>query len=221
MTGSEKPAKRGSLSAERIVSCAMALADQSGVDALSMRKLAAELGATAMSLYNHIDGKEALLDAMLDRVVSEIQSPDIGAPWRPMMERRARSMRDALLRHRWAAPLLMSRIVLGEAIMRDSEATLGCLVTAGFTYAQADWARNAIDSHVYGYTALELTFPVAPEDYQATAAQYLPLIDKQTYPFSHEASRLVAEGIYDGLTQFDFGLTLILDGVERWRTGAG
>lgn len=214
-------AKRPGLSVDRIVASAVALADQDGVDGLSMRKLATHLRVTAMSLYNHIDGKDALLDAMVDHVVGEIQSPDIGAPWRPMMERRARSMRAALLRHRWAAPLLMSRIVMGDAILRDSEATLGCLITAGLSYAQADWARTAIDSHVYGYTAIELTFPVAPDAYQATAAQYLPQFDKQSFPFSHEAARQVAEGDYDGITQFDFGLSLILDGLDKWIAQTG
>ena len=100
--------------------------------------------------------------------------------------------------------------------MHDINATVGCLVTAGFSYAQADWARNAIDSHVYGYTMQELNIPVEPDEYRAAAAQYLPMISNTDYPFMHEAAVQIIEGKYDGLTQFSFGLELVLDGLKRW-----
>ncbi len=216
MSQAEKPRKRRLLTAEVIVSKALELADEEGFDTLSMRKLAGSLGATAMSLYNHVAGKDELLDLMLERVVAEIESPVVGCHWEEMMRRRAHSMRQTLLRHRWASTLLISKIAIGEAIMRDIDATVGCLVRAGFTYAQADWARNAIDSHVYGYTMQELNFPVEPEEFKAAAAQYLPMISKTDYPFMHEAAVQIIEGKYDGITQFSFGLELILDGLKRW-----
>jgi len=216
MSQAEKPKNHRSLTAEKVVRKAIKLADAQGFEALSMRKLASALGVTAMSLYNHIAGKDDLLDLMLNQVVAEFESPAIGGEWEEMMRRRAHSMRSTLLCHRWAATLLISRITLGEEIMRDIDATIGCLVTAGFTYAQADWARNAIDSHVYGYTMQELNFPVAPEEYKAAATRYLPMISKTDYPFMHEAAVQIADGKYNGMTQFDFGLALILEGLKRW-----
>jgi len=216
MTQAEKPKKPRSLTTEKVVSKAIELADEKGFEALSMRKLAGTLGVSAMSLYNHVAGKDDLLDLMLNRVVSEFESPLVNGEWVEMMRRRAQSIRRALLRHRWASTLLISKIAIGEEIMRDINATVGCLVTAGFTYAQADWARNAIDSHVYGYTMQELNFPVAPDEYKAAAAQYLPMISKTDYPFMHEATLQIIDGNYDGITQFEFGLELILDGLKRW-----
>ncbi|MCF6322377.1 MAG: TetR/AcrR family transcriptional regulator C-terminal domain-containing protein [Rhizobiaceae bacterium] len=214
MSQAEKPKKHRSLNADKIVSRAMELADGDGFEALSMRKLASSLGVTAMSLYNHVAGKDDLLHLMLNRVVAEFESPVVGGEWQEMMRRRAHSMRRALLRHRWASTLLISEITIGEEIMCDINATVGCLVRAGFTYAQADWARNAIDSHVYGYTMQELNFPVEPEEYKAAAAQYLPMIPKTDYPFMHEATVQIIEGKYDGMTQFYFGLELILNGLK-------
>ncbi len=208
--------KTRSLSTQKVVSKAIKLADKDGIDTLSMRRLAAALGVTAMSLYNHVESKDELIDLMLDEVVAGFDSPKIGGDWEVEMRRRAHSMRRALLRHRWACGLLMSRIVIGEAILRDINATVGCLVSAGFSYAQADWARNALDCHVYGYTIQELNYPVDPGEYKAAAAQYLPMISKTDYPFMHEAAVQIIDNKYDGVTQFYFGLGLILDGLKRW-----
>lgn len=216
MSQPEKPKKRRVLTAADIVSTALKMADEEGFDALSMRKLAGLLNVTAMSLYNHVNGKDDLLDLMLDRVVAEIESPTIGGDWAEMMRRRAYSMRQALLRHRWASTHLISKITMGEQVLSDIDATVGCLVGAGFTYAQADWARNAIDSHVYGYTMQELNIPVEPDEYRAAAAQYLPMISKTDYPFMYEAAAQIIAGKYDGMTRFSFGLELVLDGLKRW-----
>lgn len=213
-SGNQKP--RRVLTAEQIVSKALELADREGIDSLSMRKLAGSLGVTAMSIYNHVAGKDALLDLMLNRVAAEIESPIIGAEWEAMLRRRAHSMRQALLRHRWAPTLLISKITVGDEILRDVNATIGCLVTAGFTYAQSDWARNAIDSHVYGYTMQELNMPVEPEEYREAAAQFLPLIPETEYPFVFGATMQIIDRKYDGKTQFGFGLEVILDGLKRW-----
>lgn len=210
------PKKRRLLTAQGIVGKAIELADEGGFDALSMRKLAGSLDVTAMSLYNHVAGKDELLDLMLNQVVAEIESPTIGGAWDEMMRRRANSMRQALLRHRWASTHLISKITMGAQVLRDIDATVGCLVTAGFTYAQADWARNAIDSHVYGYTMQELNIPVQPDEYRAAAARYLPNISKTEYPFMHGAAVAIAEGAYDGVNEFGFGLELVLDGLKRW-----
>jgi len=153
---------------------------------------------------------------MLEVVVVEIVAPDIDKPWRDMMRRRAISMRKVLLSHPWAARILVSRISLGDAAVRDIDVTTGCLVTNGFTYAQADWARNAINNHVYGFILQELNFPVEPNDYRAAAAQYLPAIDQHKFPFMYAGALEIIEGTYDGILNFEFGLDLILEGLERW-----
>lgn len=212
---------RRTLTVEKIIAAAVAFADREGFEALSMRKLAHELQVTAMSLYNHVENKDELLDLMLNAVVAEIDSPYETGDWDVMMRRRAHSLRDVLIKHQWASTLLISRIVLGEAIYRDSNASIGCLLNAGFSFAQADWARNAIDSHVYGYTIQELNYPVAPQHYQATAADYLSNISKEDYPHMYEGALQVSAGVYDGQTQFGFGLELILDGLKRWKAEGG
>jgi len=214
------PYTRKSLTPDKIVDKALEIADAQGFEALSMRKLAGALGSTAMSLYNHVANKDALLELMLERVAAEILTPDINGDWEATMRKRAHSMRAALLRHRWVPPLLISTITMGAASLRNIDATVGCLVTQGFTYAEADWARNALDSHVYGYTLQELNYPVSPEAYQTAAAQYLPLISKDDYPFMREAAVQIVDGTYDGMTQFSFGLELIIDGLKRWRDSA-
>ncbi len=183
-----------------------------------MRKLASGLGVTAMSIYNHVANKDELLSLMLDHVVGEFERPAIDGDWKDLLQRRAHSMRQAFLRHPWAPPLLISTITNGTQTMADIDATLGCLINAGFSYAQADWARNAIDSHIYGYTLQELNFPVEPSEYKTAAAQYLPVISKAEYPFLHGATMALVEGEYDGVTHFEFGLNLILEGLDRWQT---
>jgi len=214
----KSPYQRKSLTTGKIVDKALEIADAEGFEVLSMRKLAGALGSTAMSLYNHVANKDALLALMLERVTEEISTPDIGGDWEVEIWQRAQSMRAALLRHRWAPPLLISTITMGNAALRDIDATLGCLITQGFSYAEADWARNAIDSYVYGYTMQELNYPVDPDEYQKAAAQYLPMIPKAEYPFMHGAAAAIVNGSYDGMTDFNFGLLLIFDGLKRWRT---
>jgi AcrR family transcriptional regulator len=204
--------KRKSLTAKRSVETALEFANHEGFEALSMRKLAGLLNVTAMSLYNYVAGKDALLELMLGKVVAEIDSPTIGGDWEVMMRWCAHSLRQVLLRHRWASTLLISNISLSETVLRDIDATVGCLVVGGFTYAQADWARNAIDSHVYGYTIQELNFPVEPDQYKAAAAQFLPMISHADYPYMYEVASEIIAGTYNGMTSFDCGLELVLSG---------
>lgn len=213
MTESKKT--RPGLSREKIVERAIELADQDGFDALSMRALAGSFGTTAMSLYKHVGKKDALLQQMLNQISSEIVSPDPDGKWEPMLRRRAESMRQVLLRHPWAMPRMISTIALGDEIMRDVNATLACLHHAGFSYAQADWIRNAVDSHVYGYVTQELGMPVQPEAYREAAAQYLPMISTE-FVHVRAATQEIIDGTYDGLTSFQFGLDLLLQGIHRW-----
>ncbi len=207
---------RQPLTPDRVLDAALALADAEGLDALSMRRVASALGVEAMSLYNHVANKDALLSGLVDRVVGEIALPAIGGDWRVEMRRRAVSAHATLTRHPWAALLIVSQINVGPMMLRYINATIGCLREAGFSYAQADHAWNAIDSHVYGFTVQALKFPLKPEEYAPAARGYLPMIPPDL-PYFRGLTVEVAEGRHDGLHAFTFGLDLILDGLERMR----
>ncbi len=209
---------RTPLSRERVLYAAIRLADEGGIESLSMRKLAQALGVKAMSLYNHVANKDDMLDGVVDMVVSEIEVPDLNADWKIAMRRRAISAHAVLLRHPWASLPMVSRINVGPAMLRYVDATLGCLLNAGFSGELADRAWNAMDSHIYGFTLQSLNFPIAASEYAATAADYLPMIPVDKYPYMHKLSAQVAEGHYDGIAQFEFGLELILEGLDRYQS---
>ena len=195
----------------------MRIADKQGLDALSMRELARKLGVEAMSLYHHVKNKDDILDGLLEVVVSEIEVPAIGGDWREAMRRRARSAHKVLMAHPWATMLLMSRISIGPAMMRYVDATLGCLRESGFSFPMADYAWNAMDSYIYGYTLQQLSFPVEPDEYAAAAAAFVPVIDAEAYPYLVGLSAEVIARRHDGVHSLEFGLDLILDGLERLR----
>ncbi|MFM7603055.1 MAG: TetR/AcrR family transcriptional regulator C-terminal domain-containing protein [Pseudanabaena sp.] len=202
------------LTRERILSAAMDLADKDGIELLSMRKLAQEMGVKAMSLYNHVTNKDDILDNIVDIVVSEIELPKIGGDWRDEMRRRAISAHEVLLRHPWAAMALMSRMNVGSAMLKYIDLTLGCLCEAGFSCEMADHAKNVIDSYIYGFTLQELTFPINESDYSEMAMQGLPIIPADKYPYLNKLAHQVIERSYDGIHNFGFGLELILNGLE-------
>ena len=193
---------------------AVRLADEGGIAALSMRRLAQTLGVEAMSLYNHVANKEDLLDGMVDVVVAEIAVPEVGARWKAQMRRRATSAYKVLLSHTWAPLLFVSRMNVGPAMLRYIDATHGCLREAGFSHAMADHARNVVDSHIYGFTLQELLFPLTAGTYADAARHFLPMLAPDRYPHMRALTELVIEGKYNGLHKFEFGLDLILDGLE-------
>lgn len=213
----EVPLNRVPLSREQVLHAALQLADESGIEALSMRKLAQKLGVKAMSLYNHIANKDDLIDGIVDRVVNEIEVPDLGLDWQVAMRRRAISAHGTLLRHSWATMPLVSRVNVGPAMLRYVDATLGCLREAGFSLEMADHAWNAMDSHIYGFTLQELNFPFEPEDYAEAAKSGLPLIPSAQYPYLNQLTHAVIERRYNGLHNFEFGLDLLLNGLEALR----
>ena len=210
----------GSLSRERVLRAAVRLADEGGIESLSMRKLAQDLGVKAMSLYNHVANKDDLLDAIVDIVVSEIEVPNLGVDWKTAMRRRAMSAHEVLLRHPWSTMPLVSRVNVGPAMLRYVDATLGCLREAGFSLEMADRAWNAIDSHIYGFTLQELNFPFETEEYSEAAKNGLSLIPADKYPYLNRLTHDVMEGRYDGIHDFEFGLELILNGLDRFRHNA-
>jgi AcrR family transcriptional regulator len=209
------------LSRERILRAAMRLADEGGIESLSMRKLATELGVKAMSLYNHVENKDDLLDSLIDMVIGEIEVPDFDVDWQTAMRRRAISAHEVLLRHPWATMPIVSRVNVGPAMLRYVNATLGCLHEAGFSLEMADWAWNAIDSHIYGFTLQKLNFPFDEKDYSQAAEQGLGLLPVDKYPYLNRLAHQVIEGGYDGVYDFEFGLELILNGLNKFRDRGG
>ncbi|MFI6568023.1 TetR/AcrR family transcriptional regulator C-terminal domain-containing protein [Nocardia fluminea] len=204
---------RTPLTRERVLRAAIELADQQGLAALSMRNLAKAVGVEAMSLYNHVANKDDLYDGIIDLVVAEIYVPRAGGDWRTELRRRAVSAHEVLLNHRWATGLLGSRVNVGPAMLRYVDATLSCLITAGFTYEQADRAWNALDSHIYGFTVQAVNFPLDPSEYASAAQRFLPLIPAETHPHMHALAALVITGTHSGTADFTFGLDLLLEGL--------
>lgn len=216
-TSNPNPVPPTPLSRERVLCAALRLADAEGIESLSMRKLAQELGVQAMSLYNHVANKDDMLDGVVDIVVSEIEVPSLETDWQTAMRRRATSAHGVLLRHPWATMPLVSRVNVGPAMLRYVNATLGCLCEAGFSLAMADQVWNAMDSHIYGFTLQELNFPFEAAEYSAAAAQGLVLIPVDKYPYLNRLTHDVIEGRYDGLHDFEFGLELILNSLDQFR----
>jgi AcrR family transcriptional regulator len=210
----EPAGARQPLTQASIVAAAIAIADEGGIAALSMRKLAQRLGVEAMSLYNHIDNKEALLSAMVEGVVAGFAPPRPDAPWKAELHRRAVTAHQQLCSHPWANALLVSRPNMGAGMLAYIEATLDCLVHAGFSLTDADHAWNTMDSHIYGFTLQKLNFPFAPDDYAEAAATNIDRIPEDRFPCLHGLAELVARRQYNGLHDLDHGLRLILDGLE-------
>ena len=207
--------KRTGLTRESIIDAAKVLADGEGLESLSMRKLAGALGVQAMSLYNHVDGRDDLLDGLVEAVVSEFDVPAVGGDWKDGMRRRARSVHQVLLRHPWAITLLLTRENAGPNMLRFVDATLGCLVSAGFPYSLADHAWNAMDNHIYGYTLQEVNFPFEEDRYAEAAEEYRSVLEAGDYPHLAAITGQIIRGEYSGIHDFDFGLDIILDGLER------
>jgi AcrR family transcriptional regulator len=211
---------RTRLTRERVVQAAVALADEAGLDALSMRKLGQRLGVEAMSLYNHVANKDDLLDGMIDVVFNEMDLPDVDADWRVAMARRAGLVRAALARHPWATGVMELRTTPGPASLRHHEAVLECLCRAGFSTEDATHAYWLMDSFVYGFAIQEATLPFGtPEELAEMAKVVLPRLQATEYPRLNEAAAAALASGSDYTAEFEFGLELILDGLERLRSG--
>ena len=224
MASPRKPARepRTPLSRERVLRAAVAFADRSGREALSMRKLGEALGVEAMSLYNHVANKDELLDGMVDLVFSEIGLPSDDDDWKTAMRRRAVSARQALARHPWAIGLMESRTSPGPATLRHHDAVLGSLRAAGFSIGMAAHAFSALDSYIYGFALQEAALPFSTAEETVEVAQMiLAQLRPEEYPHLTELTvEHVLQPGYDYGNEFEFGLDLILDGLERARRTA-
>jgi len=210
------------LSKQRVVDEAIRLADREGVDGLSMRRLAATLGAGAMSLYHYVANKEELLDAMVDIVFQEIELPPQETDWQSAIRRRSVSARQVLARHPWANGLMESRTSPGLANLRHHEAVTACLRRAGFSVLVATHANWLLDSYVYGFALQEHSLPFDTADELADMTQdvFLPQLPPDEFPYLNEsAATLVAVG-YDPAEAFRFGLDLVLAALDPLRASA-
>ncbi len=205
--------RRVPLSRERVLRAAVALADQGGLESLTMRRLGQDLGVEAMSLYNHVTGKDDILDGIADLVLGDIDVPPAGTGWRAAMRQRAISAHEVLLAHPWAALLIMSRFNIGPGMTRYLDATLGRLREGGFSIEGALDAWHALDSHLYGFTLQQLSLPFEAEEARQVSAGVLGQLNADDYPHVVE---VITEVMQSGREEdFEFGLDLILDGLQR------
>lgn len=211
-----KSKARPLLSRELVLDAAVGLADARGLEALSMRELGRSLGVEAMSLYNHVANKSDLLDALMDRVVGEIELPRSDANWRESMRRRAVSALKAFQRHPWATTLIDSHVGGGPGRLRYFEAVLRTLRQAGFTTELAGRAFSLIDSYIYGFCRQSLNVSSAESSVENVAEDFLNALPPGEYPFLADmAAMQAAQPGYDQQSDFEFGLGLILDGLQR------
>ena len=204
------------LTKERVLASAVALADQGGLESLSMRKIAQELRVVPMALYKHVANKDDMLDGMVDIVFSEIELPSWRDGWRPAMRSRAISARRVLSRHPWATALMESRSRPGPANLRHHDSVMGGLRKAGFSVGMAVHGFNTVNSFIYGFALQETSMPFgSPEELVEVAEVMLQGLPPDEYPYLRE---VVTDSMVSGFEyadEFEFGLDLILDGIER------
>lgn len=208
--------KRPRLTAERVLSTALGLADQIGINDLTIRRLAEALDVKPMTIYHHVPNKEAIIDGMVDLVFSEIEHPDPELDWKTAIRRRCASARVVLARHRWAVPYMESRTSPGPATLSHHDAVLGCL-RREMSIEMTAHAYAALDAYVYGFALQEANLPATGGDEMAALAsdiiEQFPLAE---YPHLAEFTmQHVMQPGYDFMQEFDFGLDLILDGLVR------
>ena len=208
---------REPVSRQRAIRVAVALADSGGIESLSMRKLAAELGIEAMSLYYHVNGKDDILDGMLDVVYSEFATPRAGDDWRTAMRTRAESARSVLARHPWAISI-KARTSPGPATLGHLDAVIGCLTASGFSMPMTGHAMSILDSYVQGFAQQEATLPLDPSgDIGAATEDIMAQQTMMAEVFPNLAAMAVSLILQPGYAygnEFEFGLDLILDGLE-------
>jgi len=209
-------APRTPLSKERVLRAAIELADSEGIEALSMRRLAKELGVEAMSLYNHVANKGEILAGIIDLVAGEFDLPSDKSDWKVAMRRNAISSRDVLLRHRWATSIWMTQGG-GPARLRNGDWMLRTLREAGFSPELIYHAFHILESYVLGYTLQQLNFPYKGEELAGLAADFLKQIPVEDYPDLVEHIHQHIEPHDEETSGFELGLDLILDGLDRAR----
>ena len=209
--------RRIKLTRDRVLSAAMALADAGGIESLTMRRLGEELTVGPMALYRHVTNKDDLVDGLVDLVFGEVGLPPSTVGWKASMRERAISLRDVLSRHRWAIGLMESRTNPGPANLRHHDAVIGSLRAAGFDMAMAAHAYSVLDGYIYGFALTKMNLPFESTD------DIVELSQTMLAPFPLNAYPNLAAFItehamkpgYDYADEFEYGLDLILGGLER------
>lgn len=204
------------LSRERVLETALAIADKTGIDSLTMRRLAQELGVEAMSLYYYVPNKNAILAGIADMVVSEIELPAGGSDWRAAIRKSAISFHNVLSRHPWATTLMMSPATYRLARVRYLDAVLRCLREAGFSAEITYHAYHALDSHIMGSTLWEAGYSSVSDDDADAAMAFFRELPIDQYPYFAEHLDQHVRKLVRG-SGFEFGLDLILDSLEKIR----
>jgi AcrR family transcriptional regulator len=210
------------LTRERVLNTAIRLADQGGLESLSMRKLGQELGVEAMAVYYHFANKDEVLDGIVDLVFGEIDLPVAGADWKTAMRQRAISLRDVLARHRWAIGMMESRRNPGPANLRHHDAVIGNLRAAGFDLEMVAHAYSLLDGYIYGFALTKMNLPFdSGDDVAGLAQDMLEPLPLGEYPnlVAFITEHAMKPG-YDFGDEFEYGLDVILDGLERLRGAA-
>lgn len=212
--------KRPALSRDRVLATAVAMADDIGVEALTMRKLAAALDVKPMSIYYHVDGKEQILDGMVEIVFGEIALPPEDVDWKSAIRTRCISAREVLNRHRWATPIMESRTSPGPATLTHHDAVIGCLRRGGLSLQETAHAYAIVDSFLYGFAMQEDNLPFSGDapiiELDQLAEGLIEAFPEGAYP--HFLEFTVDHALKPGYSfgaSFEFGLDLILDGLER------
>lgn len=207
-------APRNTVTPERLVAVAVQMADEVGLEGLTIRALAERLGVRPMALYHHVPNKDALLDAIVDAVFAEIEPPSPDGPWRTQLEKSAVSKRAALIRHPWALALLETRTNPGPANLTHHEAVLDVLRSAGFTLAATAHAYAVLDAYTYGFALQEIMLRAAglTDDIDEVAAGMALHGRPRLAEF---VSEYALQPGYDFADSWQPGLDIVLDGLER------
>jgi AcrR family transcriptional regulator len=208
------------LSRDRVLRAAVALADEAGLEALSMRNLALRLGVVPMALYKHVANKEELLDGMVDVIVGEIEPPEPGADWKGAIRQRILSARRSLLRHRWASEVVESRAHATPVVLDYMDSLIGMFRAGGFSVDLTHHVMHALGTRMWGFTQEVFPTPAPPADpevreamFGELAARYPHIIEMATAA-AHDDDSTVGAGCDDQF-EFEFALDLLLDGFDR------
>lgn len=221
----EQPAARASarpgLTRERIVEAAAAVADREGLHGVSMRRVGRELGVEAMSLYHHLASKDAMLDALGDWIMAQVERPPADADWRAGIRVRCHSLRAVMRAHPWGPAIVESRRAPGVALLGHLESVLACLHRGGFPVPLAAHAFSVLDAYVYGFVLTEQSLPFEPGGGVDDLADEMAL-PADAFPRMAELIEQVIVGrSYDYGDEFAYGLELVLDGLESRLAAAG
>jgi AcrR family transcriptional regulator len=204
------PGRKAKVSRAQVLDAALAIADEGGLAAVTMASVGRRLGVEAMSLYRHVNNKDAILDGLVDRVFAEIEVPRDAGTWKEAMRRRAVSAREALRRHPWAIGLMESRAQPGPETLAHHDAMVGMLLAAGFSAREAVRRYNLLDSYIYGFALQEATLPFSSPEEMASMSEQMLAVVADAYPHLASVQRDLVGSGFDYADEFEAGLDIIL-----------